>query len=69
MMPKKKTLNVDRLFAAPGGVLEAYQRFKVIFRLHPQERYVKLPLHGIYWHAFSSNISAVSLVTVLVVFL
>ena len=58
---KKKNFDVDRLVVAPCGVLGAHCRFGVTFRLHPQERDVKLPLHALYWHAFSSNMSALSL--------
>jgi len=40
-MLKKETLDVERLVVVPRGVLGANQRFKVTFRLHPQERDVK----------------------------
>jgi hypothetical protein len=38
---KNETLDVERLVVVPRGVLETNQRFKVTFRLHPQERGVK----------------------------
>jgi hypothetical protein len=37
-----KEKDVERLVVAPCGVLGAYERFKVTFSLHPQERSVKL---------------------------